>query len=427
MPVRSPAAPGHERLWTAPFILLTLANMCLSAVFYLLVPTMASFATGRFDADPGQAGLAASVFFFGALAMRFVAGGFVAHFGPRRSAVITVTLAALAVATYLLVGSLAALYTVRFVHGMLFALVQTSLTSTVMTDVPPHRRGEGAGWFTAGLAIMTGLGPAIGLELLTQQGMESVLLLSVAVSVAALALVLPAVVILRRRDRAAALATNAPVEHEARTTADTPGRGARQSPESPAPATGLERFLAPQTFSLAAAAGLAAVAYSLVLSFFGTHVAEQGLHHVVGPYFLAFAGAGFLSRSLAGPLQDRRGDTFVFVPAFLSLAAGVVLTGVATQPWLLLLGGALVGGGNGTIISAGQASAINRVGAHRSGQAVSSYFLFVDAGTGLGPAALGGAAVTLGYSGLYLLGAAVALAGLVLYLLGPARTGRPAL
>lgn len=410
-PAHSTRDPRHERLWTASFILFSLSNIAISAVFYLLVPTMAPFAAERFGAEPGQAGLAASIFFIGAVVMRFFAGGIVARLGLRHSVVVSLLVGALGVAAYLPVGSLAALYVVRFVHGSLFALVQTAVTATVMTSVPAHRRGEGAGWFTAGLAIMTGLGPAIGFELLSRWGMTWVFLAAVAASVAGLLLAAAAVRLLP----AGVAAHRVHASSAGGATGAEPGR--RRMPD-------LSRMLAREAVGVGLVVACAAVAFSCVISFFANHVQVIGLQAAVGPYFLAYAVASFIARPIAGPIQDRRGDAAIFVPALLSVVAGTLLTALAGSIALILLGGALLGGGYGTLISAGQASAVSRAGSGRSAQAVSSFFLCVDAATGLAPAVLGLFGGALGYSGIFVLGAVSATLGLVGFVFGAGRASR---
>ncbi|MDO5697590.1 MAG: MFS transporter [Dermatophilus congolensis] len=398
--------PAREPLWTASFILFSLANVAVSAVFYLLVPTMAPFATEAFGADPGQAGLAASIFFFGAVAMRFVAGGIVGKLGLKRSVVLSLAAGALSVAAYLVVGSLIALYVVRFVHGCVFAIVQTALTSTVMSSIPVLRRGEGAGWFTAGLAVMTGLGPAIGFELLSRAGMTWVFVAAVAASLGAFALAGAGVALMK-----------VDVSRAQPATAGGGGPGSRPSR--------LSRLLAPEAFSVGIVVACAAVAFACVISFFASHVQEAGLEAAVGPYFLAYAAASFVSRPVAGPIQDRRGDAAIFVPALISVVIGTLLTALATSVPVIVLGGALLGGGYGTLMSAGQASAVNRAGAGRSAQAVSSFFLCVDAATGLAPAVLGVFGGALGYPAIFIAGAVTSLIGLIVFVLGPGRSGRP--
>ena len=96
-----------------------------------------------------------------------------------------------------------------------------------------------------------------------------------------------------------------------------------------------------------------------------------------------------LARDLTRGFTDSSGlPDVVLVPALVLLVAGVSVTALAGHGFVLLVGAALLGAGYGTLISAGQAFAIGRVPRGQAGVAVASFFLVVDAGTGLGPALL---------------------------------------
>ena len=76
-------------------------------------------------------------------------------------------------------------------------------------------------------------------------------------------------------------------------------------------------------------------------------------------------------------------------------------------------GRALLGLGYGTMVPAGQTVALNLVGSARAGVGISSYFLFVDAGTGVGPFVIGALVGPLGFRQALLVGVAFAVLGLV--------------
>ncbi|MFH5822872.1 MFS transporter [Georgenia sp. AZ-5] len=66
----------------------------------------------------------------------------------------------------------------------------------------------------------------------------------------------------------------------------------------------------------------------------------------------------------------------------------VVLSQVGTTT-AVVVAGALVGAGFGTLMPAAQAAVVRIADGRRVGLAVSTYYLFLDLGTGLGPLALG--------------------------------------
>lgn len=382
--------------------MLALTNFGVIMVFYLLLSTMAVFVTREFDASGPQAGLAASIYFIGALISRFPAGWIVVRLGPRRATVISLAVFALAVAAYLPASSLTAVLVVRLVHGFVFGFAQTAVSGTVLQILPPARRSEGYGWFTAGLAIGTGLAPAVGLPLLAARGMSAVLLLSVgcAVFAAACALV------------AAPRLPGVPAP-----TPSAPGRRR----------ISLSTFFEPRVLGISTVVGCAACAFSTVLSFLATSLDGGPLAGLAGVYFLVYAAVTLVARPGAGILQDRLGERVVIAPAMLLVALGAVLTAWSPSGAVLLLGGAILGLGYGTVVPAGQTSAVHRLGAHRSAIVVSSFFLVVDTGTGVAPVLLGGLIPHWGHAGAFYVAGGIALAGLTLYLLLDLRSRRRAL
>lgn len=91
-----------------------------------------------------------------------------------------------------------------------------------------------------------------------------------------------------------------------------------------------------------------------------------------------------------------------------------------------MVGAAVLGLGYGTMVPAGQTVALNLVGSACAGVGISSYFLFVDAGTGLGPFVIGALVGSLGYREALLVGAGCASIGLIAMVLLLRRISRGA-
>ncbi len=380
-------------MWTPPFVLLSLANFASTMIFYLLMATLATHAAAAFGAGPAEAGLVSSVFLIGGLFGRPLAGFLLGRFGLRRVLLGSTAVYSLASFGYFVAPTLIATLAVRTAHGVAFGVAASAIAGAVMSLVPPARQGEGAGWSGAGVAIGTGLGPFLGLLLLNgPAGMTGVF---AAVGGFAAAMLLLVALGARGLPR------------------DVPAATRRR------PAI-LERPALPIGFVVA----LTAVAFGSILTFLNTYTLGTDLAPAASVFFVVYATAVLLTRPAAGLVQDRLGDDVVLVPALVSLVAGVTLTALAGHGAVLLLGAALLGAGYGTLISAGQAFAIARVPRGRAGIAVASFFLVVDAGTGLGPALLGGFAPLVGFRGVFLVGAGLGVAALGLYLLVARRTPR---
>ncbi len=132
-------------------------------------------------------------------------------------------------------------------------------------------------------------------------------------------------------------------------------------------------------------------------------------------FFLVYAIFILISRPFTGRLLDRKGDNIVIYPALLLFVIGLVMLNQAYQGWTLLLAGALIGLGFGTLSSCCQAIAINQSPQHRVGLATSTFFIFMDSGVGIGPFLLGFIIPIVGFRGLYLTLAVVVFASIFLY------------
>lgn len=397
-----------KRLWTLPFVMCAVSLLGVGFTFYLLVPTMAGYAVDQFGANQNQAGIASSSFFFGALIARVFAGKAVMRFGMRAVVVGSLVWLFVSCAAYLLPVDLGALITLRVLHGIGFGFSATALASAALAGAPAHRRAEASGWFLTGLTLATGFAPFVALEFINSgAGQRAVFLLTVACAGLGVASVLVVARSIPGRPAAAPVApAEAPVP---------PRRGRLRN-------LGL---VDPKALPIGFVIGFCAFAYAIVLAYLNLHAAERGLSQAASFYFLVYAVVMMIARPIAGMVQDRHNDDVVAIPLLLVIVVGLVLTGIATSPVTLLLGAAFVGLGYGTMLSAGQAIAVEKVGHARTGLGVSSYFLVVDAFTGLGPVLLGGLVAPLGYQNTFLVAAALPLVSLALYVL-VARRVQPA-
>ncbi len=380
---RSPRPAVRPPLWTPTFTLLTLANLGTAMVFYVLMPTMATYAQQAFGASTAQAGMAASAFLVGAVIGRPLAGWLLSAF-PQRRVLLWAALAYAAVtAAYFAAPSFGAMLAVRVANGLGFGVVGSALAGVVLSSVPAARRGEGSGWFGMGVSVATGLGPFLGLLLLNGPwGMPAVFGVTLGFAVWCLI--------------ASVAACRQPDPH--------PGAHAGRAP-----------MVARDALPIAGAVACTALAFSGVLAFLNTFVREAHLEAAAAWYFPVYAAAIVATRPVAGRIQDRTGDDVVLVPAFALACLGTLITASATGTAALLAGAAILGLGYGTLISAGQAFAVRRVPRHHAGVAVASFFLLVDGGTGVGPVLLGALVPALGLRGVLVASALIVLMGLAVY------------
>src|SRR5699024_4587758 len=157
------------------------------------------------------------------------------------------------------------------------------------------------------------------------------------------------------------------------------------------------------------------ISYSSIVSFINSYAMEIQLQEAASFFFLVYAAVLFVSRPIAGRVQDAKGDNFVMYPAILLFSLCLLLLGLAQNAFVLLLAGIPLALGYGTIMSASQAIAIKESPKHRRGLATSTFFIFMDTGMGLGPYIIGMIIPYTDYRGMYLTLAVLIFLSITIY------------
>ncbi|WP_211882770.1 MFS transporter [Pseudarthrobacter albicanus] len=150
----------------------------------------------------------------------------------------------------------------------------------------------------------------------------------------------------------------------------------------------------------------------------------RGMSDSAGIFFLLYAAAVLASRFFVGRIQDRRGDNSVMYPTLAFFALGLAMLALEPSVWSIGLAGILVGFGFGALLPCAQTIAVTAVPAARMGTGISTFYLMLDAGTGLGPVVLGALVPVLGYAGMYGALSLLMCAAVLLYFLVHGRRQR---
>ncbi|AJK67692.1 MFS transporter [Corynebacterium marinum DSM 44953] len=382
---------ARERLISPTFVLAWVVNFLQYLLFYLLVTTIALYAVREFAASQTASGLAASSFVIGATLGRIFCGYVIDTLGKRPVLLVSAVVIALTSTLYLVVDSLPLLIAVRIVHGCAYAFASTALMAIAQTAIPSRRRAEGTGYFALTSTLATAVGPALGLALVGAFTYDILFIASLAIAVLALALS----IFLR------------------------PSAAQRQAiaeaKKATRPRFSFRDIAHPAVAPIGAFMLLIGLAYGGVITFLNGYAVERGVLTGAGLFFLAYAVPMLLMRPVLGRLQDKRGDNIV---VYLGLALFILALGMlalATADWHVVLAGALTGLGYGTLMPACQAIAVNAVPREKIGTGISTLFLFMDLGLGLGPILLGALVAATGYGTMYATLAGVAAAAAVLY------------
>ena len=362
-----------EALWTKPFLLTGGVNFFQLFTQYILITTLPLCIIDEFHGSELEAGLAMTFFQIGTSVFRPVAGYLVDEKQKRRLLLGSLVLFFLVMAAFNAADCVEALYGLRLVHGIVFALATTTAASIAVLVIPPSRRGEGIGYFSVTTNMAMVVGPLAGL-LLYQTLRISGLFLALAV-LAALIL-------------AAASAISLPPK------AVQPSPSASKTPF-------FEHFIEKRSLLASFLGGLVFFAYGGILTFIPLYAASLHMAESTGLFFAVFAVVIVASRPVVGNVLDRVGPSHVVYPGFALFIIGFILFGfVSTKPWFLL-SAAILGLGFGALSPVFQTLAVQSVPASRAGAATATYFWFLDIFVGLAAMTLGLVAQWFGYSLLY--------------------------
>ena len=380
-----------NRLWTKGFILDTLVNFLIYIIYYMLMVIIASEAMTDLHASLSEAGLASGIFILGTLLARIFAGRSVELYGRKRMLYAGIVFYLITTFMYFGIHSLWMLYLVRCLNGIGYGIASTATSTIVSAMIPAARRGEGINYYALSMSLAAAIGPFIGMVLQQMISFQYIIWFCIAM----IAVCILSVFVMDVREMELTPEHRAELEE-----------------------FHIANFLEPKVAAISVVAFFVAVCYSSVLSFLASYAAALQLMTAGTLFFVVYALTITLARPVAGVLFDRKGEDFVMYPTYVCLAVGLLILSITTQSWMLLLAGVFVGLGYGTFMSNGQAICVKLVREVRIGVAVSTYFVALDLGLGVGPYLLGALQDTVGFSGIYgICGVAAAGCALLYYLL----------
>ena len=393
---------NHETLWTKDFITVTVINFVVFLTHFLLIVTIASYAVDEFHASTDIAGLVAGIFIIGALIGRLGTGRVIEDIGSKKVLIISAFCFIITSALYFAAVNLFLLIVIRLLHGIAFGAASTATGTIIAQIIPPARRGEGISYYSMGAILAVALGPFIGIFLIHHADFRMIFAFTSLLASASFAM---------------SFLVNKPVYEK---PAPEPSGAARRFQ--------ISDYLEFKAIPISIIILVIGFSYSGLLTFISLYAKEIHLEKAASFYFLVYSIAVFVSRPFSGRLMDIRGANFVVYPCLVLYALGMLLFSQAAQGITLLAAAVLLALGYGSFISCAQAISIRGVPPHRMGLAITTFFIFVDMGFGVGPYVLGALVPLVGYRGLYVLMTFVILASIPLYyfLLGKKWSGRPA-
>lgn len=389
--------PQNQKLFNAGFIGITLINFLVFMVYYLLVVIIAYVAKTDLHATTSQAGLATGIYIIGTLVARLYFGKKIEVFGRRQVLTWGSIFYLITTVAYFWLPGLWFLFLIRFLNGFFYGTVSTATNTIVTAYIPAHRKGEGINYYGLSTALAAALGPFVGLLILNATDFNTTLIVCVVLVVISTigALIFPA--------------KNIPVTEEQRQAANT---------------WTVDSFIEKRVAVITIIGFFMGLSYSAVLGFLSVYAAELSLERYSSYFFLVYALVVAVTRPMLGRVFDTKGEHAVLYPSYIFLAAGCfILAAVSnidaagTAGTILLLAGACIGLGYGNFMSNGQAVCLKLVTEpSRVGVALSTYFIGLDLGLGVGPYFHGVLHNFLTFPAVYVEAGAIAVGCMVLYM-----------
>ncbi|KRM91556.1 MFS family major facilitator transporter [Liquorilactobacillus cacaonum DSM 21116] len=352
---------------------------------------IAVIAQSKLNASLSQAGLAAGIYVIGTLLARLYIGKKLEVFGRKKVLRISIIFYLLTTAAYFYMPSLSFLFLVRLLNGFCYGAA-SSATNTIVTEyIPFSRRGEGINYYGLSTSLAAAIGPFVGMLLLNYTNFYVIIMISVIL----IALSTVGSFFLR--------VENVELSDEEVKIAKS---------------WKLNTFVEKRVALIATIGFIMGLSYSSVLSFLSSYDKVLHLSSAGSFFFVVYALVITVTRPMAGKIFDRYGENSVMLPSYVFLTLGLIMLAFTTSSVELLFAGALVGLGYGTFMSNGQAVSLKLVknDSSRIGVALSTYFIGLDLGLGVGPYILGIVRNIVDFQQMYLVASVLPVICLVIYM-----------
>jgi MFS family permease len=385
-------SPKRERLVTPQFLLISFSCLAYFVSIGMIIPVLPLFVTGPLGGSEFDVGLVAGVFSVSAILLRPVAGRLGDSKGRRLLVLGGGAIAAVSIFGYTLADSLPAIGLLRLLNGVGEAFFFTGAATAIADIAPEARRGEAVSYFSLALFLGIGLGPLIGETLLDAGSFTWVWTGSAVLATLAVLIALR-----------------------------MPDPKLEDSPE-----TAPFRLLHPKAVLpgiILAMTIWGFAGFSSFVPLYARQIGMGGSRFV----FLTYSVVIILIRSFGARIPDILGARRSATISTLVSAAGLVLIGSATEPWVLFLSTAVFGVGQALCFPALISLALAGAAASERSSVIGSFTAFVDVAFGVGPLTLGVVAELAGVRSVFWVSAGLAMVGLAVLttkLPGEARISR---
>ena len=376
-----------NRLWSPAFTNYGISSGILYMTQYVLVAALPIVITSELSGSDLDAGLAMTYFQIGTILCRIFAGRLIDGFNKRIVLLISTALFFIIMGLFNFTTSLEAVFVLRGLHGVVFALGTTVMATLAVLVLPPNRKGEGVNMFAIFSNIAMVLGPAIGLYALSSYGSMALYIFLTVMT--GLAMVLSNII---------------PLSKELTLPKQSKYKGWH-----------ISQFIENKSLPWALMGLFIGFTYSGVLVFIPIELNSMGAGIWGSAFFAIFALMIIISRPIVGKIYARYGSKIIIYIGLGLFILGLFGLGLAITPLAILFTAPLLGLGYGAAQPAFQALAIQSAPIERADVSTANYFLALDISVGAGSVILAVLASAWGYQYLYMFTALVMVIALALY------------
>ena len=376
-----------NRLWSPAFTNYGISSGILYMTQYVLVAALPIVITSELSGSDLDVGLAMTYFQIGTILCRIFAGRLIDGFNKRIVLLISTALFFIIMGLFNFTTSLEAVFVLRGLHGVVFALGTTVMATLAVLVLPPNRKGEGVNMFAIFSNIAMVLGPAIGLYALSSYGSMALYIFLTVMT--GLAMVLSNII---------------PLSKELTLPKQSKYKGWH-----------ISQFIENKSLPWALMGLFIGFTYSGVLVFIPIELNSMGAGIWGSAFFAIFALMIIISRPIVGKIYARYGSKIIIYTGLGLFILGLFALGLAITPLAILFTAPLLGLGYGAAQPAFQALAIQSAPIERAGVSTANYFLALDISVGAGSVILAVLASAWGYQYLYMFTALVMVIALALY------------
>lgn len=364
-----------ETIWNPMFISIFIVNMALNFSQQMSNSQLSLYAKSL-NSPADQIGSLMSMFAVTALIFRFVSGPAMNSYSRKKLLILAMSCmltAYLGFAFSPKLSLITGIQTITLLKG--FRLIQgignafgNSCCLTIVSDALPKKQfTTGMGYYACAQVVSQAIGPSIGELLKTWFGFEMTYILVGLTMFGCILLSSFAIKLAPRKMEPFKLTIRNMIAKEA---------------------------LIPASITF-----LIAMGFTSINSFLLVYAEERG---IVGAslFFTAYALCMLVTRPMVGKLTDKYGFVKVSIPAVLATSCSLVLIGLSSNLFTLLLAAMINSCGYGALQPALQSLCMKSVTPERRGSASSTNYIGMDSATIIGPSVCGMIAAELGYTPL---------------------------